>query len=105
MFLHKHLTASIISVKGNVRVEVGGVRDVRQNRVSPDIYPPSREWHPNMAKGEEGQNEMESKITVLMQWGAAGCLQWKSITSSGVWMLSQGSHELCSILNPSHLTR
>ena len=25
-------------VKGNVGVEVGGVRDARQNRVSPDTY-------------------------------------------------------------------
>ena len=67
--------------------------------------PPSREWCPDMAKGEEGQNGMKSKITVLMWQGAAGCLWWKSVTSSGAWMLSQGSHELCSIPNPSHLTR
>ena len=84
-------------VEGNVRAEVRGVRDARWNRVSPDIYPPSREWCPNTVKGEEGQNGMESKITVLMWQGAAGCLWWKFVTSSGAWMLSQGSHELCSI--------
>ena len=35
------------SVEGSVGAEVGWVKNVRQNRVSPDICPPSREWHPD----------------------------------------------------------
>ena len=44
-------------VKESVGAEVKGVRDVRWNRVSPDIYPPLREWHPDMAKGKMGWSQ------------------------------------------------
>ena len=54
------------SVEGSIRAEIGGVENVRWNRVSPDIYPSSREQCPNTAKGEKEQNGMELKTTVLI---------------------------------------
>ena len=53
-------------VRKGVKSEVGGIGGWRWNQVSPDIYPPSREWHPDTAKGGVEQNGIELKSIVLM---------------------------------------
>jgi hypothetical protein len=67
--------------------------------------PPSREWWLGTTGGRREQNGMELKCIALIWWAAPGCLWWKSAMCSGAWMLSQGTHELCSTPNPFYLTR
>ena len=66
--------------------------------------PLSREWQPSTTGGRV-RNGMLLKSMNQTCRGAPGCLQWNSEMRSGAWMLSQGSQELYSTLNPSHLTR
>ena len=66
--------------------------------------PSSREWWPSTTGSGLRQKVMSLKSA---NWicCAPECFWWKFATKSGAWILTQDSQELCSILNPSHLTR
>ena len=97
-----------VSARQNLSGVVGwtySVGDADAWRCPLTSIPPSREWWPGTTGNGKGLKAIALKSMSRMSQGAPGCFRWNSETRSGAWMLSQGSQELCSIPNPSHLTR
>ena len=101
--VHRPMGEGVHRCLGQSVVSAG--RDIcwlRWNQLSPYIYPPLREWRLSTTADLNG---MKSNSILLICLAAPGWLWWNSTTSLGVWTLSHGSQELCSILKSFHFTK